>query len=234
MGEINIPEDEQEALKAIDAKELDKLVERAVQEERLDGLYHLPLTSCGPYVAAQLHAFEQALAEHRRFKAPRKLAETGDRLRRAGRDLSDAVRGMKRRMETEEKEAQLFYVDDRIGPPFQLSKHLNVRVSYRWRRTVDDQWTYGSITFFHDVDLRPDYTLPTPKRKLSPAKQRREVESTLYQEWEHLMSLALYSVRDYFRQGGDGGKIPETFQAKPDSYTRGLNNHSADFWRQKP
>lgn len=141
---------------------------------------------------------------------------------------------MKRRMETEEKEAQLFYVDDRIGPPFQLSKHLNVRVSYRWRRTVDDQWTYGSITFFHDVDLRPDYTLPPPKRKLSPAKQRREMESTLYRTWEHLMRLALYSVREYFRQGGDGDKIPETFQAKPDSYTRGLNNHSADFWRQKP
>lgn len=84
MGEINIPQDEQEALKAIDAKELDKLVERAVQEERLDDLYHLPLTSCGPYVAAQLHAFEQALARiiHQRFGAAARRRADGWRQRR--------------------------------------------------------------------------------------------------------------------------------------------------------
>jgi hypothetical protein len=26
------------------------------------------------------------------------------------------------------------------------------------------------------------------------------------------MRVALYSVRDYFKEGGDGDKIPETFQ----------------------
>jgi hypothetical protein len=41
-------------------------------------------------------------------------------------------------------------------------------------------------------------------------------------------------VRDYFRDGGDGAKIPETFQVTVDSYSRDLNNYSTQFWRQQP
>ncbi|WP_245438912.1 hypothetical protein [Bradyrhizobium sp. SK17] len=48
------------------------------------------------------------------------------------------------------------------------------------------------------------------------------------------MRGALYSVRDYFREGGDGDKIPDTFQATVDSHSRGLNNYSTQFWRQQP
>jgi len=44
------------------------------------------------------------------------------------------------------------------------------------------------------------------------------------------MKLGLYSLRDYFKGGGDGSKIPQSFQAKTDSYSRGLNNFSAKFW----
>ncbi len=47
------------------------------------------------------------------------------------------------------------------------------------------------------------------------------------------MRGALYSVRDYFRQGGDGAKIPESFRATVDSYSRGLNNYSTQFWREQ-
>jgi hypothetical protein len=141
---------------------------------------------------------------------------------------------MKQRLETEQKEAQLFIVDDQIMPPHRFSKHLSVRVSYRWRRTVDDEWTFGSITFVHDVDLRPDYATPIPKRKPSAAKREQDQQDRLYQTWEHLMRGALYSVRDYFREGGDGDKIPDTFQATVDSHSRGLNNYSTQFWRQQP
>lgn len=48
------------------------------------------------------------------------------------------------------------------------------------------------------------------------------------------MRGALYSVRDYFKEGGDGDKILEAFQATVDSHTRGLNNYSTQFWRQQP
>jgi hypothetical protein len=197
-------------------------------------LRRLPLANCGSYIATKLHYFEQALAKHREGKAPRERAETGDAVRRAARDLSFAVGAMKQRMETEQKEVQLFSVDDQITPPYRFSKHLSVRVSYRWRRTVDDEWTFGSITFVHDVDLRPDYTIPAPKRKPSAAKQEQDLQNRLYQTWEHLMRGALYSVRDYFREGGDGDKIPDAFQATVDSHTRGLNNYSTQFWRQHP
>ncbi len=234
MGEINIPRDQQVAIAAIDASELDRLIEQAIREERSGDLHRLPLGNCGSYIATKLHSFHRALAKHREAKAPRKRAETGDALRRAGRDLSFAVGTMKQRMETEQKEGQLFSIDDQIIPPHRFSKHLSVRVSYRWRRTVDDEWSFGHITFVHDVDLRPDYTSPVPKRKPSAAKQEQDLQDRLCQTWEHLMRGALYSLRDYFRDGGDGDRIPETFQATVDSHSRGLNNYSTHFWRQQP
>ncbi|MCK1635423.1 hypothetical protein [Bradyrhizobium sp. 162] len=232
MGEINIPRDQQDALATIDTNELDRLIDQAVSREQLGDLHRLPLMSCGPYIARKLHYFEQALTEHRQAKAPGKRAKTADALRRAGSDLSFAVDAMKRRMETEQKEGELFYVDDQIVPPHRFDKRLSVRVSYRWRRTVDDEWTFGSITFAHDVDLRPDHTIPVPKRKPSAAKQEQDRQTKLYEIWQHLMRGALYSVRDYFKEGGDGAKIPQSFQATVDSHTRGLNNYSTRFWRQ--
>jgi hypothetical protein len=234
MGEINIPHDQQNALAAIDTNELDRLIDQAVDREQLGDLHRLRLTSCGPYIARKLHYFEQAMTEHRQAKAPGKRARTADALRRAGHDLSFAVDAMKRRMETEQKEGQLFYVDDHIMPPYHFDKRLSVRVSYRWRRTVDDAWTLGSITFVHDVDLRPDYMSSVPKRKPSAAKQEQDRQARLYQTWEHLMRGALYSVRDHFRDGGDGETIPESFQATVDPHSRDLNNYSTQFWRQQP
>jgi len=234
MGELNIPRDQQIALAGVDVSELNKLIELAIQEERSGDLHHLPLANCGSYVGTKLRSFERALKKYREAKAQRKRAETESALRRAGHDLSFAVGDMKRRLETEQKEAQLFIVDDQIVPPSRFSKHLSVRVSYRWRRTVDDDWTFGSITFVHDVDLRPDYATPIPKRKPSAAKQEQALQVRLYQTWEHLMRSALYSVRGFFREGSDGDKIPDTFQTKVDSHSRGLNNHSTQFWRQQP
>ncbi|MGE0294222.1 MAG: hypothetical protein AB7P97_17875 [Hyphomonadaceae bacterium] len=234
MGEINIPRDQQIALAAIEARELDKLIDQAIRDERSGDLHHLGLANCGSYVATKLRYFNEALAKHRDAKAPRKREQTGDVVRRAGHDLSFAVGAMKRRMETEQKEAQLFSIDDQIMQPYRFSKHMSVRVSYQWRRTIDDDWKHGSITFAHDVDLRPDYTTPAPKRKPSAAKREEDLQNRLYQIWEHLMRGALYSVRDYFRDGGDGDKIPETFKVTVDSYTRDLNNYSTQFWRQQP
>ncbi|MFG1433019.1 hypothetical protein V5F44_10060 [Xanthobacter sp. V2C-8] len=233
MGEINISRDEQDAIKAIDARELDKLIDKAIQNEQSGDLHRLSLTCCGTYVSTKLHHFDQALARHRLAKSARKREETGDALRRAGRELSFAFSAMKQRMETEQVEAELFRVDDQIMPPYRFTKQMSVRVGYRWRRTIEDEWQWGSITFVHHHDPRPDYT-PAPKRKPSAAKQEQELQDRLYQTWEHLMRGALYSVRDYFRDGGDGATIPETFQVTVDSYSRGLNNYSTQFWRQQP
>lgn len=234
MNEINIPPDQQDALKAIEHRELDRLIEQAVQKEELGGLHNLPLTRCGPYIARQLHDFEQALAKYGEAKVSRKRVATEASLRRAASDLSFAVGMMKRRMETERKEGQLFYIDDQIIPPHHFSEHLRLRLSYRWRRTVDDEWRFGGIMFVYDVNLRPDYTFPIPRRKPSAAKQEQDRQTKLYQAWEHLMKVALCSVRDYFREGGDGDRIPEIFQAIVDPDTRGLNNYSAQFWHQQP
>lgn len=234
MGEINIPRDQQTAITAIDATELDRLIDQAIREERSGELHRLPLAACGSHIGTKLHSFDRALAKHREAKAPRKRAETGDALRRAGHDLSFAVGAMKQRLETEQKDAQLFIVDDQIVPPYRFTTQMSVRVRYRWRRTIEDEWQWGSITFVHHHDPRPNYAVPVPTRKPSAAKQEQELQNRLYQTWEHLMRGALYSVRDYFRAGGDGAKIPETFQVTVDSYSRDLNNYSTQFWRQQP
>ena len=234
MGEINIPRDQQTAITAIDARELDRLIDQAIREERSGELHRLPLAACGSHIGTKLHSFDRALAKHREAKAPRKRAETGDALRRAGHDLSFAVGAMKQRLETDQKDAQLFIVDDQIVPPYRFTTQMSVRVSYRWRRTIEDEWQWGSITFVHHHDPRPNYAVPVSTRKPSAAKQEQELQNRLYQTWEHLMRGALYSVRDYFRDGGDGAKIPETFQVTVDSYSRDLNNYSTQFWRQQP
>lgn len=105
-------------------------------------------------------------------------------------------------------------------------------MSYRWRKTVDNEWTHGSITFIHDVDLTPDYGQPRPTRKPSAAKQQQEVQKRLFYTWEHLTKGALYSVRDYFKQGGEADNIPGTFQAKVGN-SGFLNNYSTVFWPKK-
>lgn len=190
----------------------------------------LRLDSCRPYIASKLRAFEKALDTYGKAKAEKKRAETRYDALSAGRDLVHAVLLMKQRMATEEEEGQRFHVDELIVPPHRFGERMSVRVSYRWCPSAADPWAYGDITIFHDVDMRPDYTLPPPKRKPSAARQAQERHETPYREWEHLKSLALHSVRDYLRNGGNGAEIPKVFQVKPDAHTRGLNNFSAKFW----
>ena len=231
MGEIYISQHEQTALKAVDARQLQGLVEQALRDERATALHGLQLSSCGSFVAECLRDFEQDLAEYAKSKSAQKRARTEAQARRAGSDLLRAVQNMQHRMEEEEKEAQLFHIDDLISPPYRFSERIDVRVSYRWRRTIEDEWRHGSLIFVHDVDMRPDDTVPVPKRKLSAAKQEQDRQEKLYGYWEYLMRLALYSVRDYLRSGGDGNAIPENFQAKADKQSHLLNNFSCDFWR---
>lgn len=230
MGEINIPRDEQDAIRTVNSGLLDNLIEQCLLEERPSALRALRLESCGLFVASRLRAYEKALAEYSKAKASKKRAETKLDVLLAGSCLSDAVMQMKYRVETEEKEGLLFYVDDLIRAPNRFSERLTVQVSYRWRPAVEDKWVHGSITFFHNVDLRPNYSMPQPTRKPSAAKQEQDRQEKLRREWEHLVRLGLHSIKEYFRRGIDGTAIPKEFQARTDPSTRGLNNFSTQFW----
>jgi hypothetical protein len=64
----------------------------------------------------------------------------------AGRDLAHALAAMKGRVETLQKERQLFQIDDQIRPPLHLSKRLSVRASYSWRPFSVSNWVTGQIT----------------------------------------------------------------------------------------
>ena len=230
MGEINLTDREINAIKAIDERELSRLIGNAVQEERIGDLYRMPLSDCGPYVATKLSYFEVALRRYREAKSARKREETNYSARRAGDDLLFALRQMKRRMETEEQNRQFFHVDDHVYWPHDFTNDLSVTVSYRWRKSVEDDSTSGNITFHHKFVPTPSYLRPQPKRKPSAAKQAQERQMELSSTWESLMRTALSTLRDYFQDGGDGSKIPQIFQAKADPHTGGLNNFSARFW----
>lgn len=230
MSELNLPRYERDAIKAIDTDTLDKLIEQSLYDERPDALRDIHLGRCGSYVASHLRMYEKALAEYRNAKAARKRADTEYRARRAGDDLTHAVQSMKHRVEIEEHDEQFFRIDDMFTAPHNFSERMTIRVSYQWRKTLEDEWVYGSIAFIHQAKLQPEYTMMRSGRKLSAAKLKQKQQDELFSEWEHLMRLTLQSVQQYFKEGGDGAAIPETFQVVTDPHNRMLNNFSARFW----
>lgn len=229
MGEINTPRSEQEAIGAVDTQEVYRLVDRSKQVGHAAELRQY-LWNCGPYVMRNVAAFERALDADRQARSARKREQTQYNLYRAASDVTFAVDGMKRRVEEELQDRQFFTIHDQFLSPGHLSPKLSVCIPYSWRPAIDAEWKHGSITFTHEVDLRPSYPLPNPKRKPTKAQQERELQDRLYRIWEDLKRGALYSLRDFFKGGGSGAEIPKTFSAKVDTYSRALNNHSTKFW----
>jgi hypothetical protein len=232
MSEINIPPGEQAALRAIDSAYLSSVIDECLGHGHASALAPLRLHRCGLFVGSKLRRFESALLDYRQAKSPRKLETTRTDALRAGSDLVFAVEQMKARVEAEAKQADRFYIDDHIQPPFKCTENLSVTVHYRWRSSVESEWVYASIEFLHRFDPHSELQHMKPARKRSPSQQAKDRQDRLDAEWEHLKRQALWSVRDYFQDGGDGALIPKTNWVKTDAYIRGLNNFSAKFWRQ--
>jgi hypothetical protein len=230
MGEINLSRVEQEALKRVDIDVLDALIKQGISEGGEDTLQGIQLERCGQYVASALRHYEKALAEYAMAKSAKTRDESKDRVRYAGDDLVNAVQQMRHRAETEVREGELFYIEDNILRPDHFTKRLTVSVHFRWRRAVEDEWQFGSISFCHTAELLPGYAMLIPKRKPSAAKLEQDQQAELRREWEHLMKLGLYSMREYFRSGGEGAAVPATFQAVSSTSSRSLNNFSTQFW----
>ncbi|MDR6680206.1 hypothetical protein [Pseudomonas oryzihabitans] len=231
MSYINLPSDQHAAISNVDDAVLRAAVLKSLDEEDIGPIHDLGLSNCGSYVATKLRGFQQAIAEYSRAKAYAKRERTRQDALYAGNDLVYAVQQMKGRLETERQERERFFVDDQIRPPFHLSKRLSVQVSFRWRSSPSADWKYGHITFIYDFSPQPRYALPLPKRKPSAAQVERDLEDSLYREWEHLKAQALFSIREFFREGGDGDVVPETFAVRPSPYGGGLNNFSCNFWQ---
>ncbi|ELO1027111.1 TPA: hypothetical protein NIK02_002299 [Pseudomonas aeruginosa] len=229
MTYINLPSDQQTSISEVDETVLRAAVRKCLDEARLGPIHSLGLSSCGPYVATKLNAFQQAIAEYSKAKAPTKRERTLQDALRAGSDLVHAVQQMKDRLEAEREDGELFFIDDQIRPPFHLSKRLSVQVSFRWRATPSADWKHGYLTFVYDFSPEPHYTQSLPKRKPSAAQAARDLEDSLYREWERLKAQALFSIREFFRGGGDGDAVPKVFPVKPSPYG-GLNNLSCNFW----
>lgn len=231
MTLINLPLDEARAISAVDDKALDAAIDKCLREERLGPIYELHLSECGSYIASELRTFERAMTAFSNAKAHSKREETRVDAIRAGSDLSDAVMLVKGRLETEREDRSLFYIDDQIISPLRLTNRLKVSVRYGWRASLEAEWTHGQTMFTYDYSPTPDYAQFPPKRKPSAAKAASDLQTELQRQWDNLQMQALCSVRDFFRNGGEGGDIPEVFAVRPDPYGGGLNNFSCRFWQ---
>ncbi|NNA44350.1 hypothetical protein HBO18_09435 [Pseudomonas lactis] len=231
MTYINLPSNQQAAISDVDETALRTAVRKCLDEERIGPIHGLGLSDCGPYVATRLHGFQQAIAEYSKAKAHAKRERTRQDALYAGDDLIHALQQMKGRLETERKEGELFFIDDQIRPPFHLSKRLSVSVSFRWRTSPSADWKHGHLTFVYDFSPQPNYILPLPKRKPSAAQVEGDLEDSRYREWERLKAQALFSMREFFRDGGDGDAVPEVFAVRPSPHGGGLNNFSCNFWQ---
>ena len=233
MVKLTLSSTEAHAIESVDEDELRRLIDQSIYSEGTTTIRQLSLERCGPYISQALRKFEHSVTAHEKAKSPRKREQTEYDLRRDGYALCDAVYAMKQRLEEEREDAKYFYIDDRILQPYRLSDNLSATIYYRWRKAVEDEWTHGSIKFSHTVKFRPDYSAHKTKRKPSKATLERERQVNLSQIWEHLVRCALYTLRDYFREGRSGAEIPEFFEAVPDAYSGSLNNYSTDFWRNR-
>lgn len=135
-----------------------------------------------------------------------------------------------KRARQEDEDRKLFVVNELIDQPFTLREEMSVWVSFSWRRSEEDPWSFGRIVFKHRYQPRISIDDAKRARKRSATQRRDDLEEALEREWAHLLTGALYAVRDYFRQGGDGQKIPEEFKVVTDRYTGALDNFSCRFW----
>lgn len=70
MGEINIPRQEREALKAINSSELFDAIDQCEFQRHSTALKEFKLFNCGAYVESRLRYFEKALFDYRCAREP--------------------------------------------------------------------------------------------------------------------------------------------------------------------
>lgn len=235
MAELNLQPSEQVALRAIDAEVLDALIEECLNKNSIAPLRSLSLRNCGPFVERHLTHFEEALTAVKTAKTARSIEVACEKAKRSGDDLISAVLAMIQRLQTEERDANAFHVYDDYVEPFSFSSDLDVTIRFRWKRPSEEDWSYGSFTIRHTVPpVSPFYgnRVGMNRKRPSPSKLKMETDARLSSAWHHMRRVSLYSVRDFFRSGGDGAAIPRNFIAKADA-SGGLNNCCADFWNRR-
>ena len=230
MGRLYLSDHEMASIKAIETNAVREAVRQALDEGLASALRAPHLSTTCETIAHHLNRFERDLAAHAKARTAAKRKETWSRAWSSGHDLIYTVQAMKERAEKQEAETQLLCIDDHISPPYRFNGRIEVAVHYRWRVTPEAAWNFGTITFFQDVDMSRDYSVPQPTRKPSRAKMEAQRDATLFDRWDHLRMLALDAVREYLTTGGDASLIPKRYEAKPDQNDRHLNNFSCNFW----
>ncbi|WP_406639171.1 hypothetical protein [Pectobacterium brasiliense] len=227
MININISRAELEAIQMIDIESLRDCINRCKVSEFTHPLREFRLYHSGPYISECEHRFNLAIASHHTAKSSKKRSETQYSVDKAANDLISAVEIMKSQADKQLSEQCLYVVDDEIFPTLgRLTRNLRVRVTFRWREAESDHWKIGSIIVTHTTRPDPRYDQPV---KQSRIKNEQGNQDDLYRTWEFLAGLTKCAVRDHFRDGKSGSLIPAEFEAVPDSYSGGLNNHSVKF-----
>ncbi|MDF3608377.1 hypothetical protein PE067_20855 [Paracoccus sp. DMF-8] len=228
---ITLNANELEAIESLDGRALRDAVHEVTASRSTTALRRLELHRLGHYVSRAESRISTALIELGKAKSSAKVLRLERDLSDARWDLISAVDQMKARAEEEKQDANRFRILDRIMEPPILRPDMSVTVSYSWRPAGEENWRYGSIGFRHRHVASFYHQAGSEHRKPSPRQREREEEEALLQVWFHLRDLALFSVRDFFRDGGDGASIPEEFTAVTERGS--LNNFSLRFWEKR-
>lgn len=229
---INLPASEMNAIDTLDEGALMDAIDEDQNTCSSTAIRQMQLYRLGAYVQAAERRFDRALTNLRTARSAAKVTSANEDVLRAGWNLATTVRQMKDRAKQERADGERFRIDDHVREPFKFRPKMDVSVSYRWRDTNDGDWSRGQITFHHHYSPLPQSEALLDRRKRTKRQREDDEQEELRRTWCHMRDFALFGVRDFFREGGDGADIPQTFKVNVDKTGR-LNNFSMDLWRNR-
>lgn len=179
MIELYVPDNEAYALTDLDTRRVRSIVDDAIEQQRLPIADKIGLTACGMCVSRETSYFERSLNDYRSARAKSKIAETRLRAQQAGRTLVSVFEERKGRLENEQQERQRFEVNCVHRTPALFNKELTVTIRFQWRKSDDDRWNPGNITFRYDAEPQISSLDYEPPSNFSDAKRKAHLQESL-------------------------------------------------------
>ncbi|WP_426954574.1 hypothetical protein [Muricoccus radiodurans] len=211
LNELRLSPDERTALRAVEPARVAAVTQEALDREDTSRLTPLArLRDAGRYVAGRLANLE----DHLRKATTGRTGSLRDRAREealsARQELLQAVERTRERADEEEREEQIFRVEQSPGmqePDFPV----RVRLSFMWKDSASSAWRSGRIAYIYS----PSHAPAAGGRRGAGGLTRRGVEAAKAERFVTLS--AIRSVEDYLREKGTGEGIPEQVRIRDET-----------------
>ena len=221
------------AVRNIDEDLISDIIDKAITYEDNSKLRDINLEDCGSFLNGKLMWLERAIQGLKEAKSPKKKKEKEDFARSIEREISYGIRSVKSQAEDLANDLERFEVDEPYFDPPILNNFLKVKVRFRWRKSIEEPFSEGSITFLHKYTDNPPVFRRSMSKRFRSSKKERDFQQDLSSCWERMQRCGIDSLKEFFRNGGEPKDVPEVFTMRVCDYTGSLNNHSAKFWDHK-